>query len=154
MWITRWIIPSDMVSKPLERRRTRVPWLVVLAAGLVAAGPSGLTAVADSEVPDLQNRKATQRALSTAAVSSVEWTGSDFAALGLMVLGAAVVFIPLPKLRSRKSTPIPATPGTLEPAPAAARPAADAERAEALQGPMDAAQALVHPRIDATPVSS
>ena len=141
-----------MVSKPIERQN-RVSWLVLLAAGLVAAEPSCLTA-ADSEVPDLRNRKATQRAVSTAAVSTVEWTASDFAAIGLMVLGAAVVFIPLPKLRSRKSTPIPSTPEKLEPAPAATRLAADAGRAETLRGPMDASQSLVNPGIDPTPVSS
>jgi hypothetical protein len=140
-----------MVSKPIERRQNRVPWLLVLAAGFLAAGPGRLTA-ADSEVPDLRNRKATQRAVSTAAVSSVEWTGSDFAAIGLMVLGAAVVFIPLPKLRSRKSASIPATPETLE--PAATRPATEAGRAETPRGPLDAAQSLVNPGIGPTPVSS
>lgn len=45
---------------------------------------------------------------SAPAPVSLKWSASDFVALGLMVLGATVVFIPVPKLRLGKAEKKPA----------------------------------------------
>lgn len=148
-----------MGSKPIEFQAGRLAWLGLTAAAVLVAGACQLTA-ADSAAPDLRDRKATQRAVSSASASSVEWTASDFAAIGLMVLGAAVVFIPLPKWRSRKSvvaadsatkapgtTSVDVTPSIPAPAPAPAR-------AETPPATLVTAESLVNSRINPTPVSS
>lgn len=137
-----------MGAKPIEVRPSRRSWLMLIAAGVLAVTPFPVPAAAPS-APDLPGRSATQKAVSTAAVSSVEWTASDFAAIGLMFLGAAVVFIPLPKLRLRKATPVPPEVTAVD-----GLPAATAARAELIPGTIDTSKTLVKSGINLTPVSS
>ncbi len=140
-----------MGAKPIEMRQIRVPLMVVLAVTLLATVPYRVSA-ADSATPDLRTRKATQRAASTAAASSVEWTASDFAAIGLMFLGAAVVFVPMPKRRSGKSASVPVA--TAEAVSVGASSGAGAVHADVRPGTIGAAKTLVNTGINPTPVSS
>lgn len=98
---------NHMVATRIQRRN----WLGEAVAALVmlGAGLHGIRAIAaepSKEMEPVSRTHSTQVASSTAGDSSPVWVVSDFAAIALMGLGATIVFLPLPRLRSRPaSTP-------------------------------------------------
>ena len=79
----------------------------VIALLLLGAGWHGIrvSASESSKTPEpAPLKRATQVASSTAGESSPVWIATDFAAIALMGLGAIIVFLPLPRIRSRKAS--------------------------------------------------
>ncbi len=122
---TPWYEPGPKLRvsidcKPLDKRgikrnhmvATRIQlrsWYCGAVVALLAAG-AGLRGIPASAVETPRKpepasvQPSTQLASSTAGDSSPVWIASDFAAIALMGLGATIVFLPLPRLRSRKAS--------------------------------------------------
>ncbi len=83
-------------SRAIQAVVRGVVLLFVLACCVLRAEEAVRTASPSPEVAKVAN------VAKGSAPASLKWTASDFVALGLMVLGATVVFIPVPKLRSKK----------------------------------------------------
>ena len=87
-------------------------WLGKAVAALVmlVAARQGIRVFAGDSSKGMEPaplKHSTQVASSTSGEAPPAWIATDFAAIALMGLGATIVFLPLPRLQSRKvSTPV------------------------------------------------